>query len=757
MRTILTLFLLITTCNVFAQKVTVLDKADNSPLIGAYITVFTPNEEQRFFTTDVNGQTIIPSSFFSDKTEVAVRISYIGYSTRTDTVEKNNPQTIHLQLKSYLQEDVIVTAQYSPTSIENSVHKVRVISRQKIANMAAVNLQNVLTNELNIRLSQDNILGSGMSMQGVSGRNVKILIDGVPIIGRLDGQIDLNQINLNNIERIEIVEGPLSVNFGSNALAGTINIITKKEVKEKLLLGVSTYTENIGTYNLNADVGFSPAKNHSVRLSAGRNYFDGWNVGDDFLPTFSAESADSSRAQQWNSKEQYFGRLHYSYKFKDLLFSYKAEILNETISNLGLPRRTLTSFAAFDDYYHTNRIDNAVFLQGKLNNNWSINWTAAYNDFTRVKEAQRKDLVTLESTRIPETPTNDLQDTSTFNLFMTRGSIASTRDSTWINYELGYDINIENAAGKRIEGGTQTQADFAAFFSTELTVIDNLIIKPAIRYSYNTQYVAPITPSINVKYSYKNSALRLSYAKGFRAPSLKELYFNFDDVNHSLFGNPDLKAERSNNFAGSVHHKVILKEVLFKAEISGFYNEIYNQISFAQSSFGGGDTLEYFNIGENRTKGLNLNFSVTYENFQANIGGSYTGRFNRLSEENPIEAFSYTRELVGNLSYSFKKHGITLAAFAKHQGELPGFGFNAENQVVEQRIESYQLVDATLSKWFWKKQLNASVGCKNIFDVQNVRANLAGGGAHSAGGRSISIGTGRTVFIRLALNLKIKK
>jgi len=757
MRKILTFFLLINTCNVFSQQVTVLDKADNSPLIGAYITVSTPNGEQRFLTTDLNGQTIVSATIFENKTELAIRISYIGYTAQKDTVEKNNPQTIYLQVKSYLQNDVIVTGQYSPTSVENSVHKVKVISRQKIENMAAVNLQNVLTNELNIRLSQDNILGSGMSLQGMSGQNVKILIDGVPIIGRLDGQIDLNQINLNNVERIEIVEGPLSVNYGSNALAGTINIITKKEVQEKLLLGISTYTENIGTYNLNTDVGFSLATNHSLRLSLGRNYFDGWNAGDNFLPTFGAQAADSSRAQQWNSKEQYFGRLHYSYQFKDLLISYKAEILAETISNLGLPRRTLTSFAAFDDYYHTNRTDNAVFLQGKLNNNWNINWTAAYNDFTRVKEAKRKDLVTLESTRIPETPTNDLQDTSTFTLFMTRGSIASTRDSTWVNYELGYDINIENAAGKRIEGGKKTQGDFAGFFSAELRVLKNLIFKPAIRYSYNTQYKAPITPSINAKYSYKNSALRLSYAKGFRAPSLKELYFNFDDVNHSLFGNPNLKAEQSNNFSGNVQHKIILNEVLLKAEFSGFYNEIYNQISFAQSSFGGGDTLEYFNIGENRTKGLNLNFSVGYENLQANIGGSYTGRFNHLSEENPIEAFSYTTELVGNLSYSFQRHGITLAAFAKHQGELPGFGFNAEDQLVEQRIESYQLVDATLSKRFWKKQLNVSMGCKNIFDVQNVRTNLAGGGAHSASGRSISIGTGRTVFVQLAMDLKNKK
>ena len=67
-----------------------------------------------------------------------------------------------------------------------------------------------------------------MSVQGLSGENVKILIDGVPVVGRLNGNVDLSQINLTNIERVEIVEGPLSVNYGTNALAGTINLITKK-------------------------------------------------------------------------------------------------------------------------------------------------------------------------------------------------------------------------------------------------------------------------------------------------------------------------------------------------------------------------------------------------------------------------------------------------------------------------------------------------------------------------------------------------
>lgn len=129
-------------------------------------------------------------------------------------------------------DGLVVTGQYAPNTIEKATHKVRVIDRQKMDVMSAQNLRDVLTNELNIRISQDNVLGSSMSMQGISGQNVKILIDGVPVVGRLEGNIDLSQINLNNIERVEIIEGPMSVNYGTDALAGTINLITKKNTTQ---------------------------------------------------------------------------------------------------------------------------------------------------------------------------------------------------------------------------------------------------------------------------------------------------------------------------------------------------------------------------------------------------------------------------------------------------------------------------------------------------------------------------------------------
>ena len=120
--------------------------------------------------------------------------------------------------KSYSQKDtifkniqeVVVTGQITEKNAEETVHKIRIISAKKLNSGLFTNLGQVLEKELNFRLSEDIFLGSSISLQGISGQNVKILIDDIPVIGRLDGNIDLSQISLNNIERIEVIEGPLS-------------------------------------------------------------------------------------------------------------------------------------------------------------------------------------------------------------------------------------------------------------------------------------------------------------------------------------------------------------------------------------------------------------------------------------------------------------------------------------------------------------------------------------------------------------------
>ena len=196
-------------------------------------------------------------------------------------------------------------------------------------------MKDVLSNEINIRISQDNILGSSMSIQGVSGQNIKILIDGIPVIGRLGGNIDISQINLNNVERIEIIEGPLAVNYGLDALAGTVNIITKKTFDSKINLKLNNYVESVGQYNTDAFL-TCKIKNSNIGLSIGKYFFDGWDPSDPIYEIPKPRLANFTRSKQWNLKDQLFSKLEHNLVLdspinKTYFNIYKEKITNEEI------------------------------------------------------------------------------------------------------------------------------------------------------------------------------------------------------------------------------------------------------------------------------------------------------------------------------------------------------------------------------------------------------------------------------------------
>ena len=138
-------------------------------------------------------------------------VTSMGYSTLIDTLRPGGSHTLFMEPTFMEMDEVVVTAQYSPRRVDQSIYNVKVIDNQKIRQKAATNLSELLNNELSVRISNDAALGSSMSIQGLSGEHVKILIDGVPVIGRMNGNIDLSQINMHNVDHIEIVEGPMSV------------------------------------------------------------------------------------------------------------------------------------------------------------------------------------------------------------------------------------------------------------------------------------------------------------------------------------------------------------------------------------------------------------------------------------------------------------------------------------------------------------------------------------------------------------------
>ena len=284
-------------------KISIVDEG-NYPVPSVHITLFNKQGKQIAMQLTNNvGVALFSKETLQGQQELDAKISFIGFETKYQKIQPNQNYNVILKESNVLLNQVVVTAQYSANSPEKAVHKIEIIDRKKIDAMGAINLEDVLSNSMGIRIEQDNVLGSGISLQGLSGQNVKILIDGIPVVGRLNGNIDLSQINLDNIDRIEIVNGPLSVNYGTNALAGTINIITKKSGHPGFNGSILGMYQSVGNYNLSGNMNYR-WKNNTIKLSGGRKYFDGWSPNSDFFSYPHETPADTNRSLQWNPKIQ---------------------------------------------------------------------------------------------------------------------------------------------------------------------------------------------------------------------------------------------------------------------------------------------------------------------------------------------------------------------------------------------------------------------------------------------------------------------
>ena len=417
---------------------------------------------------------------------------------------------------------------------------------------------------------------------------------------------------------------------------------------------------------------------------------------------------------------------------------------NEKITNLGKPRQPYLE-NAFDEYYYTQRtnIGSDINIQ---NNNDKIRILLAYNKFTRFKETFYTDLTDLSKILVQD---ESAQDTSIFDLLMAKIMI-SRNDNAKLNYQIGIDVEQQSANGKRILDNYQEQSDYA-FFSTVEYKLNNIVsIRPSSRIIYNTKYKAPIIPALNILYDFNKYKLRISYAKGFRAPELKELFLYFVDINHNIVGNPLLFAEESNNYSlNATINKEIFKTST-TTDINVFYNDISNKIELTNSAILA-EQYSYFNIDNYLTKGISASTKLSIKKTELNFGISYTGRYNNLNTTFNTPKFNYTMDY--SISTFFSLGAKTkVNIFFKNIGKSPVF-IAEDNIVIESYSEQYSLLDISINRRIYNDALIFSIGAKNLFDVTNIRRNRNNSEMHSTSSNSASIGYGRSFFTSLKLRL----
>jgi outer membrane receptor for ferrienterochelin and colicins len=662
-----------------------------------------------------------------------IKLSSAGYLEHVDSFKSNQMSVLYYQLQTDVVEleHAVVTVQYKKQAAEKAVERILVLDEKELQSRSVVNLREALIQQMNVQIRNDNSTGSAMSMMGISGQNVKILIDGVPVIGRLDGNIDLSQINLDDIERIEIIEGPLSTNYGSNALAGVINIITKKTATQGGKIFANLYTESVGQFNVNLGLSKKIGKSN-FRLNVGRNFFSGWSPG------------DSARWDLWKPKEQYFGRLQANRTLGDVELGWKSEAFKELLLNKGKPLSPYFE-TAFDEHFQTVRIDQKFSVNWKISEEANLNAFVAANLYNRKRLKYFRDLVTLEEQGINH---DGGSDTTGLVAFMSRGTYSRIPKDHRLSYQMGYDLIIEQGSGIRIKDGSQTLSDVALFTTAEYLVTPKLSLKPGIRLSYNSAFETPLVPMISGRWKNRNYTYRASYSQGFRAPDIKELFIEFIDVNHYVVGNSNLQAEHSNHFLLSIDGKRLVGNVIFKPSLTTFYNSIKDKITLASYE---PNQYTYVNISEFKSTGGNVRMSAITSGIKLNLGYSITGIKTNLRESNP--SYDFYNEWNASVLKTWRKLDFNL--FAKYNGQQNFYTIDAQNAAVTQRFTgSYTLVDFQIGRAFLNGTFRLQGGVKNILNIKNINNVLSSSGAHGSDAGYLAVANGRNYFIKISLQPK---
>lgn len=177
-----------------------------------------------FMITDKDGffKFVLPSGSYQ------LKVRSVGYHERTFNCILPQKRQLHIVLSEDIQalKEVVVTATRNSSSIDNIPLPVEVIKAKQIEQIGALRINEVLQEQTGLQLTSGH--GSGLMMQGLTSDYILFMIDGEPVIGRTAGTLELNRLAVDNIKRIEIIRGPSSSLYGNEAMAGVVNIITKK-------------------------------------------------------------------------------------------------------------------------------------------------------------------------------------------------------------------------------------------------------------------------------------------------------------------------------------------------------------------------------------------------------------------------------------------------------------------------------------------------------------------------------------------------
>lgn len=634
-----------------------------------------------------------------------------------------------------------ITEQFLPTETRKLVNTIKIIKPEVISQRGVSSLEELLANEPNIRINYDPILGGAISLNGMGGENLKILVDGVPIIGRSNGNINASQISLTNIKQIEILEGAQSVMYGSDASAGVINIVTKSSQPSALSLQSKMQLEYNGFQNIQLNIGKKLGK-FLLQADGGVLSFDPYNT-------------TVKRNQVWIPSHQRNGKLSAIYSSSEIFkIRLDADWMDNTVTNLDSVHRPLYKPYAFDDYYYTHRNNYAISIDYWLKKNLFLQAIFGYNQYRKIKESVRYDFDKDTSMVLG----GDYQDTANNNANLIRVSLGGRELIKNFDFVIGADNYYETVLGKRVQDTLLNRQGFASnneaglFSNIQYKLFNSMTLSLGGRGIFNRLYGSAFTPSVS--FAFKENAkwsIRGSYVQGFRSPALKELYFNFIDNNHHILGNLNLKPERSVNYKIEFNYLHPWRKSNIEFLLSGYYNSIRDQIELADIS----TSYSYINIARMKTKGIRAGFNVQSKQLQFSTYYNYAGYFNKLYETDVnLPEVTWAGDWTNNCVIRTPKGKYALNIWSKLTGPTPYYYIDENNTLVHSISKGWLSLNSSLQGKFFDQHVDLSIGAKNMLDRRTVDLQGDASGPHGVAKKYRDISWGRSFYIQAIFRLE---
>lgn len=430
-------------------------------------------------------------------------------------------ESLGAQSDSVHLNEVIITATKTERSIGTVPMPVSVIKAKIINQSGSSRLQDILNeqNGLNV-VAQINGFGNGIQMQGLNPDYTMILLDGEPVIGRLTGNLELNRVTLANVKKIEIIKGPSSSLYGSEALGGVINIITKSPLQNQLEIGLKYATNNTQDVSLNSNW------NHAnLNISLFGNHYR--TSGFDFHPDIYGQTV----SPYYNSTLQF--QIKQDWNGKHLLM-LNAKAFREVQENNYQVVNSLDSIRVFGT---TQINDYSISPQYKLKIG-----ERAFINFTNYGSIYQA------YTYLNQNASGLAYYTDSFEQRLFKPEIqASCFFNTNQKYTIGAGLAFEGVKTNRYDDNKfRKQHTDYLYIQHEFSWKHKIEWVNGIRFDMNPVYGNQWSPKTAIQWTIKPAfKLKASFGTGFKAPDFRYLYLNFRNAaaGYFVYGTSELKSE----------------------------------------------------------------------------------------------------------------------------------------------------------------------------------------------------------------------